>query len=370
MLFKKANAFKVLKNVYINRKQPVSIVHFVTNRCNARCSFCFIDFNNSETFKNELTLGEIEELTKNLGDTLLNINFTGGEPFARKDFLDIAKLYLKNTTVQSIYVTTNGSLPDRIIKFANEISNFDNKIEITFQISVDHLPQQHNKIRKIDNLFNNCSKIFHELKNMKKNNINPIICITVSEENCTSIKEIYDDFINKYNFNSIKCIAVRSEGVYSIDNKKKSEIFHAYKWLSEKIIEDNKKKKISNYNQKSVQGRLHITKDNISTNMVKKMYLKPKYISPCHASTLFGVIFPNGDLYPCEILENRKIGNLREVNMNFMKLWFSKNNKDLKNFILDSKCHCTYECALSYNILSNWRYQPALLKAALKFNNY
>jgi radical SAM protein with 4Fe4S-binding SPASM domain len=98
--------------------------------------------------------------------------------------------------------------------------------------------------------------------------------------------------------------------------------------------------------------------------------LKPKYISPCHASTLFGVIFPNGDLYPCEILENRKIGNLREVNMNFMKLWFSKNNKDLKNFILDSKCHCTYECALSYNILSNWRYQPALLKAALKFNNY
>jgi methionyl-tRNA formyltransferase len=45
-------------------------------------------------------------------------------------------------------------------------------------------------------------------------------------------------------------------------------------------------------------------------------------------------------------------------------------NEDIKNFILDSKCHCTYECALSYNILSNWRYQPALLKAALKFNNY
>ena len=37
-----------------------------------------------------------------------------------------------------------------------------------------------------------------------------------------------------------------------------------------------------------------------------------------------------------------------------------------KKFILESKCNCTYECALSYNILGNWRYQPGLLAAALK----
>lgn len=342
----------------------------MTNRCNARCSFCFIDFDNSETFKNELTLVEIEKLTKNLGNSLLNVNFTGGEPFARKEFLDIAKLYLKNTTVQSIYITTNGSLPDRISDFAKKISDQENKIEITFQISIDHLPEKHNKIRKISGLFDNCHKIFHDLKNMNNENINPIICITVSEENCNDIEGIYNDFVYKYNFKSIKCIAVRSEGVYSIDEKKKLEIFNAYKWLSEKIIDDNKKGIIKNYNQKSIQGRLHLAKDNISTNMVKKMYLKPKYISPCHAGSLFGVIFPNGDLYPCEILENKKIGNLRDVDMNFMDLWSSKKNKDIKDFILDKKCHCTYECALSYNILSNWRYQPALLKSALKFNNY
>ena len=74
--------------------------------------FLFIDFDNSETFKGELTLDEIDKMTKNMGDTLLNVNFTGGEPFARKDIIDIAKLYIKNTTIQSIYITTNGSLPD------------------------------------------------------------------------------------------------------------------------------------------------------------------------------------------------------------------------------------------------------------------
>ena len=35
-------------NMQVSRKYPVSLVHFVTNRCNARCSFCFIDFDNPE----------------------------------------------------------------------------------------------------------------------------------------------------------------------------------------------------------------------------------------------------------------------------------------------------------------------------------
>ena len=32
-----------------------------------------------------------------------------------------AKLYIKNTTVQSMYVTTNASLPDRVENFAKTI---------------------------------------------------------------------------------------------------------------------------------------------------------------------------------------------------------------------------------------------------------
>ena len=56
MLTKKANLLRVLKNIYLTRNEPVSLVHFVTNRCNARCSFCFIDFDNPDTFKSELTI--------------------------------------------------------------------------------------------------------------------------------------------------------------------------------------------------------------------------------------------------------------------------------------------------------------------------
>ena len=77
----------------------------------------------------------------------------GGEPFARKDMLDIAKLYIKNSTIQSIYITTNASLPDRIEKFAKEIASNDSSIEQSFQISIDDLPERHNKVRKIKKSF-------------------------------------------------------------------------------------------------------------------------------------------------------------------------------------------------------------------------
>ena len=40
MITKKANLIRTLKNIYFSKNEPVSLVHFLTNRCNARCSFC------------------------------------------------------------------------------------------------------------------------------------------------------------------------------------------------------------------------------------------------------------------------------------------------------------------------------------------
>ena len=191
MITKNAKFSKVVNNIYFKKKTPISLIHFLTNRCNARCSFCFIDFDDPKTFRGELTLDEIDKMTKNMGETLLNVNFTGGEPFARKDIIEIAKLYIKNTSIQSIYVTTNGSLPDRIKLFAEEISKFNPDIEVNFQISIDDFPEKHNKVRKIENLFESCIDTYFRLKNHKKN-VNRVVSITVTHDNCDDIENIFN----------------------------------------------------------------------------------------------------------------------------------------------------------------------------------
>lgn len=366
MITKNTKLTKVLSNIYFKKATPVSLIHFLTNRCNARCSFCFIDFEDPKTFKGELSLNEIDRMTKNMGETLLNVNFTGGEPFARKDIIDIAKLYIKNTTIQSIYITTNGSLPERVRNFAEEIYKYNPETELNFQISIDDLPDKHNSVRKIKNLFSDCIKTYRSIKEINKPNINASISITVTHENCLNIKEIFYYFINECKIDSIKCCLVRDEGVYVRPTEKVDDILNAYDWLTNKIKEYQKKKLINNYSN-SVQGIIHNKKDEISWELIKKIYKDNKFISPCHASSLFGVITADGKVYPCEILEDKLIGDLRNFDMNFIELWSTQKNKDIKKFILDSKCKCTYECAMSFNILGNWRYQHRLLSSLITY---
>ena len=100
-------------------------------------------------------------------------------------------------------------------------------------------------------------------------------------------------------------------------------------------------------------------------SLIQKIAKENKYVSPCHASSLFGVINPNGDVYPCEILDDKKIGNLVEENMDFMKIWRSKKNINIKKSIIKDKCFCTYECGLSFNIVGNYRYYFDLAKGLI-----
>ena len=182
----------------------------------------------------------------------------------------------------------------------------------------------------------------------------------MSEENCENIEVIFNYLTKECGIESLKACIVRDEGVYKTPTNKQQKIFNAYDWLT-KINAQIKNGEIVNYNKNSIQGKIHQKKDTISYELVKKMYLKPKFISTCHAGGLFGVITADGKVYPCEILEKKIMGDLRENDMNLIKIWKNNNSNEIKKFIKDTKCNCTYECALSYNILGNWKYQTSLI---------
>ena len=110
------NKLKKFLNIAYYKNEPTSIVHFLTNRCNARCSFCFIDFENPDTFSSELTLNEIEKLTQNLGRSLINVNFTGGEPFARKDIIESVSVNNSSKQMKEINSKLNDNQANKNLK--------------------------------------------------------------------------------------------------------------------------------------------------------------------------------------------------------------------------------------------------------------
>ena len=80
------NILKLIYNTLFLHKYPISLIHFVTQRCNARCPYCFVDFKSE---KDELSIEKIEKIALSSGKTLRNVALTGGEPFIREDLTEI-----------------------------------------------------------------------------------------------------------------------------------------------------------------------------------------------------------------------------------------------------------------------------------------
>jgi len=94
--------------------RPLFNVSWILGRfCNYKCSYCWpyarsdqLDFQSLETYKN--TIDEIKRQARQNGFTEFHWSFSGGEPTAYKQLLDLVKhLDELESTYQSIHMTTN-----------------------------------------------------------------------------------------------------------------------------------------------------------------------------------------------------------------------------------------------------------------------
>ena len=84
----------------------------VTDRCNLRCQYCMPAEGIDIVPRQELlTFKEMYRITRVLSELGVNkIRLTGGEPFVRKDFINLVKSLSHNERLDQINITTNGAL--------------------------------------------------------------------------------------------------------------------------------------------------------------------------------------------------------------------------------------------------------------------
>lgn len=126
---------------------PRFLTHTVTFRCNARCVMC--DSWKMES-DDDLTLDEIGKIYRQL-PAMDAVRLTGGEPFVRNDFRQIADLVRRHLRPLTLHVTTNGFLTDRIVRFC-EARNRSLPLELL--VSIDGVGAKHNAVRGSDNAWN------------------------------------------------------------------------------------------------------------------------------------------------------------------------------------------------------------------------
>jgi molybdenum cofactor biosynthesis enzyme MoaA len=92
------------------RRFPLSGQWELTCRCNLRCVMCYTDcFNSPEMIQQELSFPEIVRIMDEIQEAgCLELCLTGGEPLARKDFLDIYAYAKEKGFLVTVF--TNGTL--------------------------------------------------------------------------------------------------------------------------------------------------------------------------------------------------------------------------------------------------------------------
>jgi len=68
---------------------------------------------------------------------------------------------------------------------------------------------------------------------------------------------------------------------------------------------------------------------------------------------------------PCEVL-GKSMGNLRDYDFHLPSLLAAPKNKELLKWIKDSKCKCSFECAIAANVAWHPSLYPRILLSTIR----
>lgn len=328
---------------------PSHLVLFVTSRCNARCRHCFVENNDKE-----VSLEQIKKISKNLG-YIHYLSITGGEPSLRSDTPDICRIFYENNDLCGVTYHTNGILTSTIVEQIKNIGSACPRLNVTVSLSIDALYMSHDRIRQKEGCFNNAVETLKRLKELQQtrvNNLKVVVNTTYSKFSKDHVRELHAFIKDELNLPHAMCF-VRGK---TRDASAKEVNVEDYVTIMENW-RNEEKGDITLYFKalKAIK--------NLRPWLIGQILKRKTQVLPCQAGKKIIVISSSGELYPCELL-NQSFGSLEDYDYNIRKMLFSSRGKQIKSFIKNKKCFCTWECALPMNIVFDVKIYPKLIKEA------
>jgi radical SAM protein with 4Fe4S-binding SPASM domain len=343
---------------FVDPNQIGYLIFYVTNRCNFRCEFCFYYAEIEKGRKiDELDLGEIEKLSKTIGP-LLQLSLTGGEPFLRKDLTKVTQLFIDNCAVRYLTIPTNGSLTSRMVSFLEEIlpGNPDTFLRLTF--SIDGIGDDHDTARSMPGSYQKIITSYEAISPLRHRFPNLVLdansVFTARSENTLldTMRHLHEAF----EFDNLSVTFARGD---IKDPSLKTEAEAYYKKVND-YLESIRRTKENRWLYPLFRGVRDVSRQ----NLIKTVF-HDQYVTPCVAGRKLAVISETGNVYPCELLD-RKMGNVRDSNFDLPAIMANAESAATRSWIRDTKCKCSFECALAANVVWNASMYPKLAASALR----
>ena len=169
--------FDCITNSSNYKSDELTLVLSLTEKCNCRCRYCFLDANIcGKVMTKELLRDSIDKAIELANGRIINLSAFGGEPGTETDLLTEMVEYSKTIKNQKFKysITTNGIFNEKVLKLL-----IDNKFSVSF--SMDGLPMVQNYQRPLANGKDSYNVVEPTLKKLVENNINLKVRCTVTK---------------------------------------------------------------------------------------------------------------------------------------------------------------------------------------------
>ncbi|MDC6385464.1 radical SAM protein [Flagellimonas taeanensis] len=188
-LIKKTSRYLLREAKYIVSGKPYFLNYPTATLCNHKCVMCNI---HEIKQRDEVSIKGLDEILSDpLFDNIESIGLSGGEPFMKKDLVEvIAVLVSKLKSLQHFSINSNGQLPNRIKEWLPEIKKLceQNKVQFNMVLSMDGVGEIHNEVRGRPNAWGQLESSFGHIKG---NGMVPSILMTIHKRNYQDVFNVY-----------------------------------------------------------------------------------------------------------------------------------------------------------------------------------
>jgi MoaA/NifB/PqqE/SkfB family radical SAM enzyme len=312
----------------------------------------------------ELSLEEVKRISRSM-DNFLWVLFSGGEVYLREDIVEMSALFYQNNKPAILTYPTNGLEPDLIKERTEEILKYCKKSVVVVKLSLDGVGEEHDALRRMPGNFERLMQTYEALRGLldKYSNfeigINTLFCS--ENQHCMNGDNGIIEFVrglDKIRTHTLSLVRgeLKEEQYKNID-------LHEYQKAIRTLEKNLKAPQAQVYS--FMGARFKAAQDNLQRRLIYQTMRQQRRLIPCYAGRLNLVLTEMGDLYPCE-LSNQKIGNVRDHGYDVKKLLDSPGAKKVIDKIEPGACYCSHECYFTTNILFNLRMYPRLASDYLK----
>ena len=320
----------------------------LTNRCNLRCAMCNMW---AMTPKEDLTGPVLEKLrTSPLWGGIGILDLTGGEPFITDAAGAVQAILTRN--IQSIYITTNGSMPERVLEQTEKILG-SGGFRLFVGVSLDGPEEVHDRLRGVKGTYRHVVETMEGLARIARENqrLHASVKYTIMPENWQYVRETFKlahslgfGFTAKphllsgilgntgdveFTTDQVEAVKVQINEIDETIRKNPLRPFRLWRSVARHADRMFHQELIHYLNRYHLQG-------------------DTRGIYPCDSSFISVMVHCDGKVYSCPKLM-KPLGDLRDQTLE--AVWESEQALAVRKFIQSGACACFSQCDMMPSLL-------------------